>query len=466
MTDKQYDIIVIGGGVGGYTAALRAAERGASVGLVESGHIGGTCLNVGCIPTKALLESCRVARSAAKAAEFGVAVGEVGTLPEKMVSRSRAIVETLRKGVEDELARTGVTVVRGVGRLAASGEVNVQAETGGITLKAESIVIATGSRWISLPGIDIDGKWIITSDHALVLEYVPRDLVIVGGGAIGCEFAEIYNTLGTKVTIIEMMDHLLPTEDAELAKRLEAALKRKGIKMMTKSRVAGIEKRDGGVMVKVEGGAVLAAGQVLMGIGRVPNVAGLGLEEVGIELSGKAIATDDGMRTNVPGVFAVGDVTGKWLLAHVALAQGIVAAGNACGGSAVMDYRAVPRCVYTDPELAAVGLTEAEAAARGMHVRVHQERLGRVGRALTMGETVGLAKIVYEPETGKIAGFHVLGPHASELLSEVSLAIRNGNTVGEIAEVIHPHPTLSELVWECVDGAARESGPKQRYDRA
>jgi dihydrolipoamide dehydrogenase len=229
---------------------------------------------------------------------------------------------------------------------------------------------------------------------------------------------------------------------------------------MTGSKVAGIETSGSGVTVTVEGGTVLEAGQVLMSIGRVPNVKGLGLEEVGVRLSGGAIETDDGMRTNVPGILAVGDVTGKWLLAHVALAQGVVAGRNACGGSAVMDYRAVPGCVYTDPELAAVGLTEAEAAARGIRVKVHRVRLGQVGRALTLAETFGMAKIVYEEETGKIVGFQVLGPHASELLSEVSLAIRNGVTVGELAEVIHPHPTLSELVWECADGAARQRGPK------
>jgi dihydrolipoamide dehydrogenase len=216
----------------------------------------------------------------------------------------------------------------------------------------------------------------------------------------------------------------------------------------------------------VYGGETLEAGQVLMGIGRAPNAAGLGLEEVGVRLSGKSIETDDGMRTSVPGIFAVGDVTGKWLLAHVALAQGVVAGRNACGGSAVMDYQAVPRCVYTDPELAAVGLTEAEAESRGVRVKVHRVRLGQVGRALTLGETFGLAKILYEEESGRIAGFHVLGPHASELLSEVCLAIRNGITVGGVAEVIHPHPTLSELVWECVDGAARESGPKSWHNRA
>jgi dihydrolipoamide dehydrogenase len=459
MAEQSYDITVIGGGVGGYTAALRAAGLGASVALVESGSIGGTCLNIGCIPTKALLESCRLARTAAKAGVFGVSLGEVGTLPQEMVNRSRSIVQTLTKGVEDQLKRAGVTIMKGTGRLVSSDTIEVEAQAEHITLAAKSIVIATGSSWISLPGIEIDGTRVITSDHALTLEHIPDDLVIVGGGAIGCEFAEIYSSLGARVTIIEMMPQILPTEDAELAKRLEAALKRKGIKVMIGSKVAGIDKDESGVRVRVEGGQTIEAGQVLMGIGRVPNVEGLGLEEAGVRLAGKSIETDDGMRTNVPGIFAVGDVTGKWLLAHVALAQGVVAGRNACGGSSVMDYTAVPRCVYTDPELAAVGFTEAEAEAEGIKVKIHRVRLGQVGRALTLGETFGLAKIIIEEGTGRIAGFHVLGPHASELLSEVSLAIRKGITINEVAEVIHPHPTLSELVWECADGAVREQGP-------
>jgi dihydrolipoamide dehydrogenase len=458
MVQESYDIIVIGGGVGGYTAALRAAELGASAALIERGDLGGTCLNIGCIPTKALLESCRLARSAAKAAEFGVTVGEVGTLPEKMVSRSRSVVETLTKGVADELARAGVRVVKGTGGLVSSGEVAVKTETEDLSFKTKTTVVATGSSWISLPGIEIDGRLIITSDHALALERIPAELVIVGGGAIGCEFAEIYSSLGSRVTIVEMMEHVLPTEDAELAKRLEAALKRKGIKILTASKVAGIETGGDRVAVTIEGRDLLEADQVLMSIGRKPNAEGLGLEQVGVKLAGKAVEVDRGMRTSVPGVFAVGDVTGKWLLAHVALAQGVVAGRNACGGSHNMDYRAVPRCVYTDPEMAAVGFTQAEAEAEGMSVRTHRVRLGRVGRALTLGETFGLAKLIYEEDTGKIVGFHVLGPHASELLSEISAAMRSGMTVGDLADVIHPHPTLSELVWECVDGAARELG--------
>jgi dihydrolipoamide dehydrogenase len=456
MQMESFDIVVIGGGVGGYTSALRAAEAGRTVGLIEKGEIGGTCLNMGCIPTKALLESCRLALHAGRADEFGVAAGAVDLIPGRMVEQARSIVKTLTGGVTDSLRKAGVAVLRGHGSLVSPTEVRVVTESGSSILRAGVVVVATGSSWVSLPGIDIDGDLIITSDHALALDRVVGRIAIVGGGAVGCEFAEIYNALGAEVTIIEMMEHILPGEDAELARRLEAALKRKGIRIMTGTKVEGIERKAGEAVVGVAGGRGVAADRVLMGIGRAPNSSGLGLEAVGVEVMRGAIVTDQGMRTNVPGVFAVGDVTGKWLLAHVAIMQGIVAGRNAVGGTAVMDYGAVPRCVYTDPELAGVGLTESEALSQGRPAAVFRERLGRVGRALTLRETFGMAKAVYDPDTGGILGFQVLAPHASELLSEVSLAVRSGMTVDRIAEVIHPHPTLSELVWECFDGAARQ----------
>jgi dihydrolipoamide dehydrogenase len=456
MTAQKYDMIVIGAGVGGYTAALEAARCGASVALVEKGSIGGTCLNIGCIPTKALLESCRLASQAKRADEFGVTTGTVGLVPEKMVARSRSIVGVLTKGVDDSLGAAGVKVMRGAGRLVSAKEVAVMVDGEGLSLKGKAIIIATGSSWVSLPGVDIDGRQIITSDHALSLANVPGEIVIVGGGAIGCEFAEVYSALGTHVTIVEMMEHILPGEDGELARRLEAALKRKGMKIMTKAKVSAIARTSDAVAVTLEGGGTLEAAQVLMAIGRSPDTENVGLGDIGIAMSGRAVATDEEMRTNVPGVFAVGDVTGKWMLAHVAVMQGIVAGANACGGKDTMDYSAVPRCVYTAPELAAVGLTEEQALKQGKQVKVHRERLGNIGRAHTLGETFGMAKAVIEDGTGRILGFQALCPHASEVVSEVSLAIRAGMDIDDIAGVIHPHPTLSELVWECFKGAAHE----------
>lgn len=453
MERKTFDIIVVGAGVGGYTAALKAAALGKSVAVVEARLVGGTCLNVGCIPTKALLESTRALRTIGKARELGIEAGGAQARPLAMVERSDSVVALLRKGVEDLLARGGIELIRGSARLKEPGLVRVVSEAGEFEYGAGSIILATGSSWIDLPGIEIDGKQIITSDHALRLVGSGEDLVIVGAGAVGCEFAEVYSALGSKITIVEMLDQIVPGEDTELARRLEAALKRKGIKVLTRTRVAGIDPAGERAMVRLDGADDIETDRVLLGVGRKPNTEGLGLEAVGVELEGRAIRVDSGMRTSVPGIFAVGDVTGKFMLAHVALAQGVVAGQNAGGMEGVMEYEAIPRCVYSDPELAAVGLTESQARDRGIDVSVHKVRLGQIGRALTMGETFGLAKVVYETGTGKVLGFHALGPHASELLAEVTLAIRKGLKVGDIAGTIHAHPTLSEIIWECADGA-------------
>jgi dihydrolipoamide dehydrogenase len=329
----------------------------------------------------------------------------------------------------------------------------VVSEEASLECRAGSIILATGSSWIDLPGIEIDGEQIITSDHALGLGRIDGDMLVVGGGAVGCEFAEIYSALGSSVTIVEMLEQLVPGEDTELARRLEAALKRKGIRVLTRTRVAGIDRTGERLTVRLDGADSVETDRVLLGVGRKPNTEGLGLEDIGLELEGNAIKVDSGMRTNIPGIFAVGDVTGKFMLAHVALAQGIVAGQNASGMDSVMEYEAIPRCVYSDPEFAAVGLTESRARELGVDVSVHKVRLGQIGRALTMGETFGLAKVVYESGSGKVLGFHALGPHASELLAEVTLAIRSGLSVEDIAGTIHPHPTLSEIIWECADGA-------------
>jgi dihydrolipoamide dehydrogenase len=453
MEQKLFDIIVVGAGVGGYTAALKSAALGKSVAVIEAGLVGGTCLNVGCIPTKALLESTKTLKTIGRAGEMGIEAGGAQARPEAIVKRSDSVVAVLRKGVEDLLARGGIELIRGSARLLEPGLVRVSYEGGQLECKAGSIILATGSSWIDLPGIEIDGRQIITSDHALRLTGAGEDLVIVGAGAVGCEFAEVYGALGSSVTIVEMLEQIVPGEDTELARRLEAALKRKGFKVLTGTRVAGIDRKGERLAVRLDGADDIETDRVLVGVGRKPNVEGLGLEDVGVEFDGRSIKVDSFMRTSVPGIFAVGDVTGKFMLAHVALAQGIVAGRNAGGMNLTMEYEAIPRCVYSDPELAAVGLTESQARDRGIDVSVHKVRLGQIGRALTMGETFGLAKVVYESGTGRVVGFHALGPHASELLAEVTLAIRKGMKIEDIAGTIHAHPTLSEIIWECADGA-------------
>lgn len=446
--------MVVGGGPGGYVAALRAAGLGASVALAEMDLVGGTCLNRGCIPTKVLLETTRLLRSAGRAAEFGVSLGAVTASPEVAAARSRSVVDSMRKGVEDLLARRKVEIIRGRARLTSATTVQVATASGARQVDARSVIVASGSRWAMLPGVEADGKSILTSDDVLGLDHVGGSMVIVGGGAVGCEVAEIYSALGTRVTIVEMMDHVLPTEDAEIARRLEAALKRKGIALMTSRRVEAVERQGATLEVALEGGLRLPADRVLVGVGRRPNLEDLGLEDVGVSFDRRGIATDSGLRTNVSSVYAVGDVTGKFLLAHAAMAQGIAAAENACGGAAEVDYRAVPRCIYTDPEVAAIGMTEAEAALAGSPPHVYRLRLGHVGRAVTMGETFGIAKMICDGPKGPILGFHVMAPHASELISEIALAMRHRLTADDVARVIHPHPTLSEITWEAASGAA------------
>ncbi len=454
MADERVDVAVIGAGPGGYVAALRAAGLGASVAVIEMDEAGGTCLNRGCIPTKAILASTGLLRAVARSRDFGISVGDVSFDPSVIASRSKGIVETMRKGVEELLTRAGVDLIRARGVLKGPGAVEAVGPDGTRALSCGAVIVATGSEWIEVPGIETDGGRVITSDHAFSLADIPASIAIVGGGAVGCEFAEIYSALGVETTVIEMMPHLLPGEDTELARRLEAALKRRGIGIAVSKRVTGLE--ECGRTIKVHAGDdwSIDVEKVMVAVGRKPSTEGLGLEEAGLDVEGGGIGVDERMETRVPGIYAVGDVTGKFLLAHVASAQGVVAAENACGVRAEMDYGAVPRCVYTEPEYAAVGMGEAEAAEAGIEAAVYRVHLGRIGRALTLGETFGLAKMTCARETGKLLGFHVLAPHASELVSEVSAAMAGGLTAEDLSRVIHPHPTMSEMVWEAAQGSA------------
>jgi dihydrolipoamide dehydrogenase len=401
-----------------------------------------------------LLESAKLARHVARAAEFGVKIDGFGIDTKAMAARAQSIVGLMRKGVEDMLAAGKVRVIRGRAALTSPNAVEVASDGSVAHLRAKSIIVASGSSWVSLPGATVDGESIITSDHALQLDRPQGALAIIGGGAVGCEIAEIYSALGARVTIVEMMDHVLPAEDAEIAKRLEAALKRKGIGVLASTKVQGLDRTADGVRLTLSGDRTLDAGQVLMAVGRRPNVEGLGLEAAGVRFDRKGIEVDERLATSAPGVYAVGDATGKYLLAHVAMAQGVAAAEEACGKPSRIDYATVPRCVYTDPECAGVGQTEAEAARAGAQPHVYRLRLGRIGRAVTMGETFGLAKMVSDGPGGRLLGFQALAPHASELVAEVGLAIARGLKAGDLADVIHPHPTLSEIVWEASSGAA------------
>jgi len=447
----DYDLTVIGGGPGGYVAALRGAQLGARVALVEEKRVGGVCLNEGCIPTKTLARSVELLLDIERAQEFGILVSEPALDFAKMMARKEMVVERLVSGVEALLQARKVELFKGRGRLLAPNKVAV----GGEELSTRSIIIATGAEPGKPPVAGLDLEGVLTSSEILELEEAPSDLVIVGGGVIGMEFASIFNALGTKVTVIEMLPSLLPPVDEELSRRYLNLVRREGVEVHLNSPLRGVQQKRPGLLVEYGGDEKVdsvEADYVLIATGRLPYAEGLGLAELGVPCGkGRAIVVDDYLQTTVPGVYAVGDVTGGWMLAHVASRQGEIAAENALGDKKGIDYRAVPYCVFTLPEMAGVGLTEQEAKGKGIPYKKSIFRFGASGRALTMGETTGLVKMLCH-EGGQVQGLHIMGPHATDLIAEGALAIQMGATASDIVATIHAHPTLPEAVREAALG--------------
>ncbi|HPD17620.1 MAG TPA: dihydrolipoyl dehydrogenase [Planctomycetota bacterium] len=445
----KYDVVVIGSGPGGYVAALRAAQLGRKTCVVERDAVGGVCLNRGCIPTKALAHAAEVCSLARHGAEFGILAENVSVDFAKVQANKDAVVKRLTGGVGFLLKRAHVDVVAGTGRLKGRKAVAVTLNAGGEeTLEADKIIVATGSEPARPKAIPFDGERIVTSDEALRLSRLPESVFILGGGYIGCEFASIFAQLGAQVTVVEMLDRLLPTLDAEVAAEITKALKRQKVKVLVGTRMEGIQSGASGVKATLSNGAALEADLALVCTGRRLLSADLGLEEAGAKVENGAIAIDEHCETSVAGLYAIGDVTGKLLLAHVASAQGIVAAEHAAGRNARMDYRCVPAAVFTNPEVGTVGMTEAEAAAAGRRVRAAKFPFQALGRAVAMGETAGFAKIVADEATGQVLGVHLVGPHASDVVAEGALAVALEATVKELAHGIHAHPTLPEALLE------------------
>jgi len=448
---KQSDIVIVGGGPAGYVAAIRASQLGGKVILIEKDALGGTCLNRGCIPTKALLHSVEILESARRGKDYGVSVGELSIDFTKMMSRKDAVVNTLVTGVQYLMRSNAIEVIKGTGKVISPTEVEVdngQQET----VKAARIVLTPGSLPSVLPVPGVDGSGVITSDDALQLSQIPRSLLVIGGGAIGVEFATIFAKLGTRVTIVEMLPQIIPAEDQELSISLKRVLERGGIKIFTSAQVSRIEDDpEGDQLISVvtgEGEQKLTAELVLVAVGRKSNIEGLGLERVGIKTERGSITVNDRMETNIPGIYAAGDAVGGIQLAHVASAEGEVAVENALGKDSVIDYRVVPRCIYTMPEVAAVGLTERQAREEGLNLKVGRFPFTANPRAVILGQPGGFVKVLSDAKSGEIFGIHILGPQATELISEAALAIKMEATVSEISSTIHAHPTLSEAMRE------------------
>jgi dihydrolipoamide dehydrogenase len=457
---KEYDVVVIGAGPGGYVAAIRSAQLGKKTAIVEKRFLGGVCLNIGCIPSKALLKNADVAHTLReRGKEFGFKLENLELDYRVAYDRSRKVSERLVRGVGFLMKKNKIDVHMGAAKLTAKDTVEVTPEEGDVeTLKAKDIIIATGAHTFTIPGVELDGEKVIDYETAILRDTLPASAVIIGGGAIGVEFATIWNAYGVEVTIIEMLDTLLPLEDEAIGKELEKAYKKRGIKVMTGSKVKGVETTKKGTKVTVEakdGVEAIEADLTLVAIGFKPNSQGLGLGEVGVKLSDRGhIEIDERMATNVKGIWAIGDVTGKLLLAHVAQAMGVIAAENIAGVETVtLDYDMMPRATYCHPQTASFGYTEAQAMEKGYEVSVGEFPFQPNGKALALGDYAGFVKIVSDKKYGEILGAQMIGPDVSELLPELTLAQRFELTTHEIARNVHAHPTLTEAIMEAAENA-------------
>ncbi|GAA0101851.1 dihydrolipoyl dehydrogenase [Paraclostridium bifermentans] len=458
-------VAVIGGGPGGYVAAIKAAMLGAEVTVIEKRKVGGTCLNVGCIPTKSLLASSSLISSIKEAKDFGIHInGEVEANFDDIMNRKNKVVSQLISGIEFLFEKRGIKLVNGFGKLVDTNKIEVNKEDGSKELvEADKIILANGSQPVILPMFPYDGDKIITSDEALNLKDIPKSLLIVGGGVIGCEFGQFFRALGTEVTIVEMFDQLLPLEDKDVAKQLQRQFKKDKIKVMTGVKIEKCEIVDNEVVATLSNGKEVKAEKALLSIGRKPYLDNSGIEDIGIQLERGKVIVNENLETNVKGIYAIGDIINTPFLAHVASKEGLVAAQNAvCGNSKTVNYAAVPRCVYTEPEVAGVGKTEKELQENGIEYNTGQFDFRALGKAQAIGHFQGFIKILAD-ENDKIIGASIVGPHATDLLTELSLAVHLGLTVEEVGDVIHAHPTLSEGIMEAlhdVHGECVHAAPK------
>lgn len=468
MENDDFDLIIVGGGPGGYIAAVRAAQLNAKVCLIERERMGGTCLNTGCIPTKALYRSAEVCHLLRNSEEFGIVNRETFVNWEQVQSRKAKVVNQLVGGIDQLMKANGITVIKGDAKLTGSHEVCVtRSDAGTETISAKNIVIATGSKTVGLPieGVDLAG--VIDSTALLDIDHIPDQLTIIGGGVIGIEFAAIFNAFGSEVTVIEFLPNLLAQIDSDISKRLVPIMKKKGIKILTSSKVMKIEKQNSKLVLKVSTSKediTIEADQVLMAVGRQPKVDELMLENAGVIYDKKGIKTNQFGQTNVPNIYAIGDVTGGIMLAHTASHQGIIAIEHAMGLERKTNMDTVPGCVFAFPEVAFVGITEDEARVKEIPYKTGKFMFGANGKALTLGEGEGFIKVISD-ERDRLIGVHILGPHASDLIHEGALAIGMKLSTEDILGTIHAHPTLSESFAEAVmdlKGISLHSAPSKK----
>lgn len=444
IPSKAYDIAVIGAGPGGYIAALYASRKKKRVCVIEKGHVGGTCLNRGCIPTKTLINSAHILSTIKNAAAFGIDVSGHSVNYHRIAARKNEVVSRLRAGIETLFRADNVDLIRGNARLLSHDTIEIGHES---IVKAHHIIIAAGSATVGIPGLKIDETDVLSSDGILEIDKLPDSLVIVGGGVIGCEFASMFTAFGVKVSIVELTERLIPTQSREASKKLELAFKKAGIDVTTKSAVQSINKSDSGLEVTISGGKKINAGKALVSVGRKPDIQGLDLEHSGVKTDKGRIIVDDHLRTTVENIYAIGDCVGGPLLAHKASYDGIVACDNILGESRSVDYSNVPSCIWTDPEIASVGLTEEEAKAKSQDVKVAKFPYLGSGKAFLLGKQEGYVKIIGVPD-GKILGVEIFGYGACELIAEAVLAKTAGISIRDWARTVHGHPTLSEIMQE------------------
>ncbi len=457
-----YDVIVLGSGPGGYPAAIRASQLGKKVAIVERESLGGICLNWGCIPTKALLKSAQVFEYAKHAADYGIDINDPKQNFEKIIKRSRGVADKMSKGIQFLMKKNKIDVVMGNGKLLAPGKLEVTAADGKKqVLEAKNIIIATGGRARELPSLKMDGKKIIGYREAMVLPQQPKTMLVVGSGAIGSEFAYFYNSMGTKITIVEFLPRIVPVEDEDISKELEKQFKKQGIEVLTNSEVLSVDTNGDGITAKVKtanGEISLTADIVLSAVGVVANIEGVGLEELGIKMDKGKIVVDANQQTNIPGIYAIGDCTPNQALAHKASKEGINAAEHLAGHKPEpIDYNNVPGCTYCYPEIASVGLTEKAAKDAGYEIKVGKFPFMASGKASASGATDGFVKVIYDAKYGEFLGCHMIGNHVTEMIAEAVVARKLETTAHEILNAIHPHPTMSEGLKEATAVAYGEA---------